>query len=75
MGLFGGDNDTSDFVQHEKIKLGTLNTLIRIIDWEAKVVIYRDTSKDGYTSVPLSQTDISVDDAPDEIQRALERTE
>lgn len=45
--------------------------LIRIIDWETQVVLYTDTTRDGYTSVPFSETDIGIDDAPAEIRREL----
>jgi hypothetical protein len=46
--------------------------LIRIIDWETQVILYTDTTRDGYTSVSFDDADIDIDDAPPEIKQALD---
>lgn len=71
MGLFDSGTD-SDLVKVEKFDLALNNKLLRIIDWEAQVVIYTDTSYDSYTSIPLSETDINIEDAPAEIRNEAE---
>ena len=71
MGLFGNSSDPT--VEMEKIKLGTTFSLMRIIDWETGVILYTETTRDGYTSVPFEETTISRSDAPQEVKEYLGR--
>lgn len=60
MGLLSGDSDENVIV--DKFEVGRSMKLIRIVDREAGVVLYTDTTRDGYTSIPLSETDIQIED-------------
>jgi hypothetical protein len=72
MGLFSGDTSDSDHIQVEKYSVASTMNLIRIIDWETQVILYTDTTREGYTSVPFSDADIDIDDAPSNIKQALD---
>jgi hypothetical protein len=74
MGLFDTP-DGSPAVEMEKISVAKTMNLIRIIDWETEVVIYTDTTREGYTSQPFENTSVSPSDAPETVKQYLEKTE
>ena len=67
MGILSGDAAETELIQVEKYNVAKSMNLIRIIDWQAQVILYTDTTRDGYTSVPFGETDISIDDAPPKV--------
>jgi hypothetical protein len=72
MGLFDSGSENNPAIEVEKINLGTTYNLMRIIDWELEVVLYTDTTREGYTSVSFEEANISQEDAPDKIRMYLE---
>lgn len=71
MGLLSTDASDSDLIQVEKYNVAKSMNLLRIIDWQAQVILYTDTTREGYTSVPFSETNIDIDDAPPKVREAL----
>jgi hypothetical protein len=71
MGLFDADTEKNPAIEVEKISLLKTYNLMQIIDWQMEVVLYTDTTRDGYTSVPFQEANISKEDAPDEIRQYL----
>lgn len=59
MGLLSGSDDN---IEYDKFDVGRSMKLMRIIDKETGVVLYTDTTREGYTSVPISETTITLDD-------------
>ncbi|WP_276997397.1 hypothetical protein [Haloquadratum walsbyi] len=72
MGLFSSNSENNPAVQVEKINVAKTMKLIRIIDWELEVVLYTDTTREGYTSVPFNETRVDPEDAPRNIKEYLE---
>ena len=72
MGLFSSNSENNPAVQVEKIDVAKTMKLIRIIDWELEVVLYTDTTREGYTSVPFNETRVDPEDAPRNIKEYLE---
>ena len=72
MGLFSSNSENNPAVQVEKINIAKTMKLIRIIDWELEVVLYTDTTREGYTSVPFNETRVDPEDAPRNIKEYLE---
>jgi hypothetical protein len=72
MGLFSSNSENNPAVQVEKIDVATTMNLVRIIDWELEVVLYTDTTREGYTSVPFNETRVDPEDAPRNIKEYLE---
>ena len=57
MGLFSSGDVESE---HDKLDVGAISSMHRIVDKEAGVVIYANQS--GNTAVPISETELSLDD-------------
>lgn len=57
MGVISG---TDENVVYDKFDVGRSMKLIRMVDKEAGMVLYTDTTRDGYTSVPISATNLSI---------------
>lgn len=73
MGLLDNfTGDDTELIDVQKYDVSTTMNLIRIIDWEAQVILYTDTTREGYTSVPFSEANISADDAPENVKRILD---
>ena len=71
--MFSDSSRDTPAVEMEKISVAKTMNLIRIVDWEAGVVMYTDTTRDGYTSQPLHETNIDPEDAPDSVKEFLDR--
>ncbi|CCC41948.1 hypothetical protein [Haloquadratum walsbyi] len=73
MGLLDNfTGDDTELIDVQKYDVSTTMNLMRIIDWEAQVILYTDTTREGYTSVPFSEANISADDAPENVKRILD---
>lgn len=74
MGIFENiTGDETELIEIQKYDIATTMKLIRIIDWETQIVLYTDTSREGYTSVPFSEADISMEDAPENVTKILNK--
>jgi len=71
MGLFDTGTEKNPAIEVEKVSLGKTYNLMRVIDWEMEVVLYTDTTREGYTSVSFQEANISKEDAPDHIKKHL----
>jgi|APHM01.1.fsa_nt_gi hypothetical protein len=63
--------DDTELIEVQKFNVLSTMNLIRIIDWEAQVILYTDTTREGYTSVPFSEANISAEDAPENVKQIL----
>jgi hypothetical protein len=58
MSSFRSDPEEETTIVYDKFKIGNNLKLMRFVDYEAGVVLYTDSTRDGYTSVQLSDTDL-----------------
>jgi hypothetical protein len=62
MGIFGSNSAQKFESKRAVTKSGATSNIFRVIDVEAGVVVYGHTKKDGLTSIPISETELEVDE-------------
>jgi len=62
MGIFGSKEPEKFEAKKAVAKSGLSSYIFRVIDVEAGVVVYGHTKKDGLTSIPISETELEVDE-------------